>query len=54
MVAANVGIEILTKAVCIKREIDIFKQHKGDFADRSPFRMGGMYAPENPWLDPVF
>ncbi|MCM3724285.1 hypothetical protein M3226_01030 [Neobacillus cucumis] len=52
-IISNVGLEILTKSVCIKRHIDIFKSQKGPITQNSPFGIVGVVAPNNPWLQSI-
>ncbi|MCM3527862.1 hypothetical protein M4D56_01970 [Cytobacillus oceanisediminis] len=49
-IISNVGLEILTKAVCIKRSIDIFRPQNATVNQNSPFGVAGVVASKNPWL----
>ncbi|MCM3122751.1 MULTISPECIES: hypothetical protein [unclassified Mesobacillus] len=52
-IISNVGLEILTKSVCLKRNIDIFKNQKQSVTQNSPFGIAGVIAPQNPWLESI-
>ncbi|MFJ8262362.1 hypothetical protein ACIQ4I_10440 [Rummeliibacillus sp. NPDC094406] len=52
-IISNVGLEILTKSVCIKRNIDIFKEQSYSVKQYSPFGVAGVIAPQNPWLESI-
>lgn len=53
-VISNVGLELLVKAVCVKREIDIFKSVNEDIKYNSIFSILKIDCANNTWLKSIF
>ncbi|KAF6546264.1 MULTISPECIES: hypothetical protein [unclassified Bacillus (in: firmicutes)] len=53
-ILANVGLEYLIKAVCIKLKINIFKAYKSDTRENSINSIFKITASNNEWLQSIF
>ncbi|MCH1924186.1 hypothetical protein L9G74_06535 [Shewanella sp. C32] len=52
-VVGSVALELLTKSLCIKRQIDILKPPRSTIQQISPYQVFGVNAEQNSWLSSV-